>query len=244
VAIVSDDVAEILWPGQDPVGRRVKMGAPGSTSRWLTVVGVAAPTRYRELAHPRPTIYLPAAQFQMTATMVIVRTSATLQRIASLARSRVSTIDPGVQVLRVAPFDELLARPLARPRFNALLLALFGISAVLLSTIGIYAVMSAYVEGREREIALRIALGATPLRVRRLVLREAFRLAGAGAVIGIGGALVAGRVLRGVVFEIGPIDLPSIGVAGSILFAAAWFASYLPARRATRLDAITLVRGA
>jgi predicted permease len=244
VAIVSDDVAEVLWPGQDPVGRRVKMGAPGSTSRWLTVVGVAAPTRYRELAHPRPTIYLPAAQFQMTATMVIVRTSATLQRIASLARSRVSTIDPGVQVLRVAPFDELLARPLARPRFNALLLALFGISAVLLSTIGIYAVMSAYVEGREREIALRIALGATPLRVRRLVLREAFRLAGAGAVIGIGGALVAGRVLRGVVFEIGPIDLPSIGMAGSILFAAAWFASYLPARRATRLDAITLVRGA
>jgi predicted permease len=158
VAIVSEDVAARTWPGENPIGRRLKMGGLGSRSPWYRVVGVSGQTRYRELVSPRPTLYLPAAQFQMTATMLVLRATASLELIASLARDRVRIADRDVQVMRVAPFTEMLNRPLARPRFNAFLLSVFGIAALLLSTVGLYAVMAAYVRQRDREIALRLAL--------------------------------------------------------------------------------------
>ena len=155
MAIVSEDVAERTWPGGDPIGKRLKMGELGSSDPWYIVVGVAGQTRYRELKSPRPTLYLPAAQFQMTATMLVLRTTASLELVASLARDQVQAVDRDVQVMRVAPFAEMLNRPLARPRFNAFLLSIFGIVALLLSTVGLYAVMAAYVRQREREIAIR-----------------------------------------------------------------------------------------
>ena len=140
-------------------------GACGSKFwRRYTVTGVAGQTRYRELARPLPTLYLPAAQFQMSATMIVLRTTASLELVTSLARAHVQAVDPDVQVMRVAPFTDMLARPLSRPRFNALLLGVFGIVALLLSTVGLYAVMAAHVRQRDREIAIRLALGATAMR--------------------------------------------------------------------------------
>jgi hypothetical protein len=135
---------------------------------------------------------LPAAQFQMTATMVALRTTASIDLVASLARERVGTVDPDVQVMRVAPFGDMLDRPLARPRFNAFLLGIFGAVALLLSAVGLYAVMAAFVRQRDQEIAVRLALGTTARGVRRLVLAEAVRLASAGAVIGLAGARACG----------------------------------------------------
>ena len=136
VAIVSEDVAERTWPGEDPIGKRLKMGDPGSTKSLVRHRRCCGQTRYRELTAPRPTLYLPAAQFQMTATMLVVRTTASLELVASLARDRVQAVDRDVQVMRVAPFAEMLDRPLARPRFNAFLLSIFGIVALLLSAVG------------------------------------------------------------------------------------------------------------
>jgi hypothetical protein len=173
------------------------MGGPDSHDQWHTIVGVAAQTRYRDLARPRPTLYLPAAQFQMTAEMLVLHTTASLDLLASLARDRVQSIDSGVQVMRVALFTKILDGPLARPRFNAFLLSIFSIAALLLSTIGLYAVMAAYVRQRDREIALRMALGATTTAVRRFVLAEALRLAGLGAIIGLAAAASATRLMRG-----------------------------------------------
>ena len=171
VAIVSEDVASRLWPGQNPIGKRLKMGRVEGSGRWLEVVGVAATTRYRTVTTPRPTLYLPAAQFQMTATMLIVRSTASLELLMSVARERIRAIDPNVMVLSAAPFADYLDRPLGRPRFNAFLIGVFGIAALLLSTLGLYAVMAAHVRQRDREIAVRLALGATGANVRRLVLR-------------------------------------------------------------------------
>jgi len=242
VAIVSEDVASRLWPGQDPIGKRLKMGRVEGSGRWLEVVGVAATTRYRTVTAPRPTLYLPAAQFQMTATMLIVRATASLELLMSVARERIRGIDPNVMVLSAAPFADYLERPLGRPRFNAFLIGLFGIAALLLSTLGLYAVMSAHVRQRDREIAVRLALGATGANVRRLVLGEASRLAGLGAVFGVAGAVAGTRFLRGLLYEVQPIDPVTIGGAAVLLVAAAALAASAPMRRAARADVASVLR--
>ena len=114
--------------------------------------------------------------------------------------------------------------------------------ALLLTAIGLYAVMAAYVRQRDREIALRVVLGATPANVRRLVLGEALGLAGAGAAVGLAGAAAATRVVRGMLFEVDPLDPPVLLGAAVLLIAASMVASYLPVRRATRLDAVAMLR--
>jgi putative ABC transport system permease protein len=243
VAIVSKDVADQTWPGEDPIGKRLKMGGlPDEKPLWYTVVGVAAATRYRDLRTPRPTLYLPAAQFQMTAEMLVLRTTASLDLVASLARDRVQAVDPDVHVSRVAHFTEMLDAPLARPRFNAFLLSIFGIAALLLSTIGLYGVMAAYVQQRDREIALRLALGATATAVRGFVLAEALWLAGLGAVIGLAGAAAATRLLSGMLFEVHPVDPSTLVGAALLLIAASALASYVPVRQATGVDATAVLR--
>jgi len=242
VAIVSEDVAARTWPGQDPIGKRLKFGRPDSTEAWRTVVGVAKPTRYRELAEPRPTLYLPAPQFIVAAKTLVLRTALPLARVAELARAGVAAVDPGTRVTRIASFGELAAAPLAKPRFNAFLIGIFGLAALLLAAIGLYAVMAAHVRQRYAELGVRMALGATAGDVRRLVLGEGLRLALAGATIGTAGALAAGRALRALLFGVTPLDPLSLVGAVALLVAAACLACYLPARRATRLDPLVVLR--
>jgi predicted permease len=241
-AIVSEDAAARLWPQQDPIGKRLKMGGLASPARWRTVVGIAAQTRYRTLTAPRPTLYLPAAQLQMTATNLVLRTTASLELVASTAADRLRVIDPDVRLMRVVSFAEMLDRPLARPRFNAFLLTIFGMGALLLSTVGLYAVMAVYVRQRGREIALRMALGATATGVRRFVLLETVRLAGLGAVIGMAGAAATARLFRGLLFEVDATAPATMIGAALILIAASALASYVPVRRATRVDAVAMLR--
>jgi hypothetical protein len=139
VAIVSEDVAARLWPQEDPIGKRLKMGGVVSSDAWRSVVGIAARTRYRTLTTPRPTLYLPATQLQMTATNLVLRTAAPLELLTSIAAARIRSIDADVRLMRVVPFTEMLSRPLARPRFNAFLLSIFGVVVLVLSTVGLYA---------------------------------------------------------------------------------------------------------
>jgi putative ABC transport system permease protein len=240
--IVSEDLAARMWAAGDPIGKRLKMGGPESSAQWYTIVGVAARTRYRDLLRSRPTLYFPAAQFQMTAEMLALRTTASIDLVALLARDRVQAVDTDVHIVRVAHFTAMLDAPLARPRFSAFLLSIFGIAALLLSTIGLYAVMAAYVRQRDREIALRMALGATATTVRRFVLAEAVRLGGLGAMIGLAAAASTTRLLRGMLFEVHPLDPSTILGAAVLLVGAAGLASYMPVRRATRVDAMAMLR--
>jgi putative ABC transport system permease protein len=243
VAIVSDDLAARLWPaGVDPIGKRLKLGRSDSAEPWRLVVGVAAATRYRDLARPRPTLYLPAAQFLDTAQRLVIRSAASLDIVASLAREEIRAIDPGVRTMRVAPFSEMLARPLARPRFNMLVLTIFAVAALLLSAVGLHAVMTAYVRERDREIAVRIALGATPGRVRRLVLREALGLVVVGGGLGLAGAVIVVRLAEGMFQGQRPADPASFVGTTLVWAAAALLAIVIPVRQASRLDAVALLR--
>ena len=245
VAVVSEDVAARTWPGEDPIGKRIKLGRPDSTDAWRawrTVVGVARPTRYRELAAPRATLYLPAEQFIAAAEMLVLRTASPPAVVAGLVRERVRAVDPDVQVGQVTPFRDLLHGPLARPRFNAFLIGAFGVAALLLAAIGLYAVIAASVRQRYTEIGVRIALGATASDVRRLVLGEGVRLAALGAGIGLATAVVANRLLRGLLFEVHPLDPATMLAAALLLVGASALASYLPARRVTRVNPIALLR--
>ena len=240
-AVVSADVAERTWPGQDPIGKRVKMGGPESEDEWRTVVGVAAPTRYRELENERPTLYLPAAQFLITARILVLRSAAPVGAVAAAVREQVARTGGGAQVVRIAPFAESLRAPLARPRFAALILGVFALAAVAQATIGLYAVVAAHIRQRQREIGIRMALGASISNVRQLVMGDALRLALGGACVGLGASMLATRFVRGMLFDLNPLDPATLGGAVLVLIAAAAAAAYPPMRRATRLDpAITL----
>ena len=242
VAIVSEDVAARTWPGADPIGKRLKMGGPGSEDDWLTVVGVASAVRYRDLTKAVGTLYLPSTQFIEASQTLALRTSVPLELVAAFVRDRVRALDMNVHVARITPFSELLSRPLARPRFNALLLGLFGAVALLLATVGLYTVMAAYVRQREREIGVRVALGANAAHLRHLVLGEALRIGGLGVAIGLGGAAMATRLLRGLLFEVHPLDPWTLGAAGIALMAATVLAAAGPLRRATRIDPAAMLR--
>jgi predicted permease len=242
VAIVSEDVAARVWPGQNPIGKRIKLGPPASKDAWRTIVGVAKPTRYRELTRPRPTLYLPAAQFNFTAEMLVLRTGAPMASVLPLVRERVHAVDPSVQVMQLAPFSEMLDRPLARPRFNAFVIAVFGVAALALAGIGLYAMLAASVRLRDTEIGVRVALGATASDVRRLMVGEGLRLAGAGAVIGLVCAVATTRILQGLLSDVLPLDPPALMSAALVVMGVSAVACYLPAQRATRIDPVRLLR--
>lgn len=242
VAIVTDDVARATWPGQDPIGRRLKMGGMDSRDPWLTVVGVAGPTRYRDLTRPRPTIYVPAAQFLMTAETLVLRTNSSLDEIAHLARATVLNIDPDVHVMHVRPFRDMLDVPLAGHRFSMRLAVLFGIVALTLATVGLYAVMAASVHQRDREIGIRVALGASSDAVRRLVFGEGLRLAGVGALIGAAGYVAGARLTQSLLFETDAPNPPIVIASVLVILTTCVAACYLPVRRATRIDPCSLLQ--
>jgi putative ABC transport system permease protein len=242
VAIVSEAVASDTWPGQNPIGKRLKYGALDSKNAWLTVVGVAGNTRYRDLASLRPTLYIPAAQFMNSASRLAIRTTAPSAFVAGVVRDTVRTVDPAVRVTRIATHADYLRVPLAWPRFNALLLAVFAAAALLLSAIGLYGVMAASVRQRHAEIGMRVALGATPRDIRLLVVGEGLRLAMGGALAGLVLSWMATPLLRAMLFETEPLDPATLAGAALFLVAAALLATLLPARRATKVDPVEMLR--
>lgn len=242
VAIVSADVAARVWAGQDPIGRRVKWGGPTSDAEWLTVVGISAPTRYRELRTPWPTLYVPAAQMLGGANQLVVRTSMPLGQLTELVRGRVEALDPAIQVMPLRPFGDLLAEPLSRPRFYGALMTAFGLVGAVLAAIGLYGVIAANVRQRRREIGIRMALGAEPRDVRRVVLSDGAWLVGSGLAGGLVAALFATRSLRGLLYGVQPLDpIVLLGSVAGILVVAA-VALALPVRTATRVDPVEVLR--
>src|SRR5690606_7202970 len=243
VAVVSESVAEQAWPGEDPLGKRIKLGPPDSPAPWHTVVGVVGDTRYRDLLEPRPSLYLPIRQFPGPVPLgLALRTSADTARVLPAVRGALREADPDLLLASAGTLPQLLAAPLARPRFSAVLLAGFAGVALLLAAVGIYGVMAAFVRQRTHEIGVRMALGAGTGEVRRLVLRQGLVLASVGVLLGLPAALLGGRALSGILFQIRPTDPPTLVAVAGLLLAVALLACYLPARRATHVDPMVVLR--
>jgi predicted permease len=243
VAILTETAALRAWPGADPIGRRVKLGPADGSGEWATVVGVVAETRFRELASTQPALYLPIRQFPGPVPMTLaVRTRSDAAGVIPQIRDVLRRIHPELRVVGGGPVEELMAAPLARPRFNTMLLGAFAAATLLLAAVGLYAAIAATVRLRTREFGIRLALGARAEELRTLVVRQGMRLALWGCILGIAGALAGTRVLRSLLFEVSPTDPATFVVVVGVILATAALASYLPARRASRVDPVHALR--
>ena len=202
VVMVNETLARKQWPGQDPIGRRLRIGR-NPTDPWMTVVGLVADIRHLGPAvPPRPEIYQPFTQNSFTSMAFVVRTAGDPTTLVPALRSAVSRLDPAQPISRVSTMDEHVARSLSRPQFMSTLTSAFGGLALLLSVVGIYGVMAYSVAQRTREIAIRSALGARQRDVLRLVLVKALWLAMAGVAGGLVAAAALTRVLAGQLFGV------------------------------------------
>ena len=241
-AIVNDSMARRFWPNGDALGKRIRWGG-----RALTVVGIAGDVHIKALdAAVTPTIYTSVYQVESgpaTSGVFVVRARGVgAASLASAVRAAIWSVDRGVPVYDMRTMDQIVARSLAARRFAATVLSAFAAVALLLAVIGLYGVLSYAVTQRTAEMGLRMALGATPREVLALVLGSGLRLTGLGLALGAVLGAAGARSLSNLLFDVRTLDLPTFGAAAAILMAVAFLASYLPARRAGRVNPIVALR--
>ena len=244
VAIVNESAARKLWPGQDPIGKRIRVPGKGGLigeDGWRTVVGVAHDTHLRTLRQVSPTVYLPAVQSYWQG-FVAIRSSVPLGSLLPALRAAARDVDPSLEFNAARTMDEILDQPLAQPRVDTLLMSGFSIVALLLAAIGLFGVMASIVRDQTRELGIRIALGATPERVRRDVLARAATIAGIGLVSGFVVAAATSRLVTSLLFQVSPLDPLALGAACILLCIVAAVAAYVPARRATTINPVQALR--
>jgi predicted permease len=244
VAIVSDALARRYWPGQDPIGKRLKIPLPPTeyNGAWLTVVGVAGDARYRELQATRLDLYLPARQSDHRPHHVVVRATGDLGPLESSILRTLRGLDPGRPAPRIVSMTSVVHDALAGPRFAARVLSAFALVGLLLAALGLYGLVAYSVGRRSREIGLRVTLGARPQDVARLVLREGLAPAAVGVVLGLAGALAAARLGAKLLYGVAPTDAVTLAAAAALLLAVAALAAGLPAARALRVEPSVALR--
>jgi predicted permease len=243
VVLISRTMAEKFWPGRDPIGARITFDNPDSSAVWRTVVGIVGDVHEQSPGRPPyPQVYLPFAQATGRYLLIAVRTSGDPRGLVPALRRVVNRIDPGLPLSQVSTMEERVATVLARPRINAVLLGGFACTALLLAVIGIYGVIAYGVVQRTRELGIRMALGARGADVLRLVVRQGMNPVLAGIGMGLVGALAGGRLLRSLLFGVGPTDPIAFGAVTIVLFGVGLAATWLPARRATRADPLMALR--
>jgi len=240
VVMVSHSVARTLWPGEDPVGKRISMEDHPKPEDWLTVVGAVDDLKQQALAKsPDPAIYQPYLQvshpFFLSHMTFVVRTTTHPETVASGMRAILKDVDKD-QPISITSMDSLIATTIAEPQFQARLLACFALIALTLTIVGVYGVLSYSVAQRTQEIGVRMALGAQNVDVLRMLLRKALVVISAGIVIGGAGSLAFARVLAKFLFEVKPSDPATFAAVALVLASSALAASYIPARRATGVD--------
>ena len=243
VVIINETLARQGWPGQDPLGRRMRGGGDNSRAPWLTVVGIVPDLRRADLRRQiRPEVYLTTLQLTPRSQMLLVRTTGDPAAIVPSIRREARALDPRLPLFAAGTLDRQVTATLASPRFRAVLLAAFAVIAVLLAAIGIYGVTAHAVGQRTHEVGIRMALGARRIDVLRLILAQHLRPALAGLGLGIAAALALSRSLRTLVYGIGVADPASYIAMAAGLLAVAAAACWIPARRATRIDPLSALR--
>jgi predicted permease len=246
VVVIDDHMAQTLWPGEDPIGKRLKRGGMDAdpSAPWLTVVGVVGRVKQYSLDErdSRIAMYHPHTQVPSRAMNVVMR-ARDAAAMASAAIDRVRTADPDLPIYNLKPMVQRVGESLASRKFAMFLLTLFGLGALVLASVGIYGVISSFVEQGRREIGVRLAIGATPRQILSMVVGHGTTLAAVGIGIGLAGALALAGGIEALLFGIAARDARTFAGVSVLLLAIAVAGSYLPARRAARLDPATSLRG-
>ena len=242
--VISEKTAQHFWPGQDPIGKRLKPGSSTTNFPWREVIGIVKDVRQNDLiAPPKMQMYFNYRQLKdLAANALVVRTSIDPMSLAIPVRNAIWSVDKDQTVADIDTMDNIVAEAVARQRFSMLLLGLFAILALLLASVGIYGVMSYSVAQRTREIGIRIALGARRADVLQMTVKQGLKLVGVGMMIGLAAAFLLTRLLASLLFGISATDpITFVGIS-VVLLAVAILASYVPALRATKVDPITALR--
>jgi predicted permease len=243
VALVSTSLAKQVFPGENPVGRRIQLGLD-SPSKWVTIVGVVGDVRTDSPGTPPgPEIYMPLQQhpFYANEVQVAVRTSVPPASVSGAIRQRVAALFPEAAV-KFTTMDEMLSDSVATPRFRTALVGVFAVVALLLAMAGVYGVMTYITAERTSELGVRLALGATPAAVVRLILGKAAVLAVLGLTLGMAASAVLGRLLTTMLFGLQPTDLPTHLLVLAAVAATTVAAAFGPAWRAGRIDPVRAIR--
>jgi predicted permease len=243
VAVVDEAFAHQYWPGDTPIGKRVRPGSFLSTSPWLNIIGIVGNVKSESLeTQVAPHIYLSDFQSPSYSSVVYARTAADPGKIGDAIRREVQSVDPDVPVFAVRSMEEVVARSMAERRFALEILGFFAFIALLLACIGIYGVMAYTFSQRTHEIGIRIALGAQRQHILRLALGEGMLLVAFGLAAGLFGALLLTQFLRSMLFAVKPTDPVTFIAIAALLTAVALLACYIPAHRATRVDPLVALR--
>jgi predicted permease len=257
VAIVNRKMAKRYWPGQDPIGKRLRRGMPETSTPWMTVVGEVDDVKLGSRdAETMPQVYQPVTQTvasegvlasagELSAAdgWIVLRTRMAPELMEDSLRATMRKIDPQLPLYQIQTMEHAISKSEAPRRFNTVLISSFAIAAVLLSVLGIYGVIAFSVVLREPEIAVRIALGFQRSGVILLILSSGAKLAGIGCGLGLLGAIAASRLLRSFLFEVSPFDPGVLALSATAMLLLALAASALPARRASRTDPMLALRG-
>ena len=243
VVIVDEHMAEEIWPGQDPLGKRIRFADGKPDDPWVTVVGVVGRVKQYTLDEDsRIALYLAQAQNPSRAMTVVVRSATEPSSIAGGVKQEIRALDPSLPLYNVKTMEQRMDESLARRRFSTLMLSIFSVLALVLATIGIYGVMAYLVNQGTREIGIRIALGATQRNILILVVQSGVALALAGVFVGLVGALALTRLMRNLLFGIEPSDPVTYLAIAGLLMVVTVFACYIPARRAACIDPMISLR--
>jgi predicted permease len=257
VAIVNRKMAERYWPGQDPIGKRLRRGLPETSAPWMTVVGEVDDVKLGSRdAETMPQVYQPVTQTvasegvfasvgELSAAdgWIVLRSRMAPEQMEDTLRATVRKIDPQLPLYQMQTMEHAISKSEAPRRFNTVLISSFAIAAVLLSVLGIYAVIAFSVALREQEMAVRMALGCQRSGVMLVILSSGARIAGVGCGLGLLGAVAVSRLLRSLLFEVSPFDPGVLALSAIAMLLLVLAASALPARRASSTDPMLALRG-
>ena len=244
VAVITEAAARKYWPGEDPIGQRIRIHVSTMTDEVeREIVGVVSDIRAGRIeAAAAPLVYVPHAQYPFEFMTVFVRTAADPMSLAPMVRAQLAAIDPQIAIGAMRPGEALVADAVAQPRFRMVLLAAFAIAALVLAALGLYGVMAFAVSQRRSEIGLRIALGAGRGEVIGLILRQGMAPVAAGMAAGLAGAIAVTQLMRSLLFGVDPFDPLTFAGVSLLLGAIAALACYVPARRAAAVDPLLALR--
>ncbi len=243
VTIIDERLAHEYWPNQSAIGKRVRFGPPEDNEPWHTIIGVVRAVRHQRVQEDtRKSVYLPHLQIPVSGLSLVARTSSAPHELVGAIRREVTQLDSDLPVSEVATMEEVVAESIWQPRLYATLFAVFGGGALVLALIGIYGVMAFLVQTRTHEIGVRMALGATARDVFTLIVGRGMKLTAIGVLIGVAGAAALTRLMHSLLFNTSATDPITFILIPVMLSLAAFFACYIPARRAAKVDPLVALR--